>query len=198
MIRTPADKKLRYLSKISSGFTLIELLIVIAVLGVLAVVILIALNPNEQLRKTRDSGRVEAISQIGNALQAYATSSDGFYVPEAGTGCTNTRWIDCLIDKGEIKTLPSLIDYSNPNGVVACTMVNVYNGICYNASNPGGNSHPIVVYSTLESQQNIDKCTNISLTKPFAVFSSLLARGGVACTNGTEPVPNMSNATFVD
>jgi prepilin-type N-terminal cleavage/methylation domain-containing protein len=40
------------------GFTLIELLIVIAILGVLAVVVLVAINPIEQLARTRDGGRL--------------------------------------------------------------------------------------------------------------------------------------------
>ena len=43
-----------YLKK---GFTLIELLIVIAILGVLAVVILVAINPQEQLARGRGGGR---------------------------------------------------------------------------------------------------------------------------------------------
>ena len=45
----------------SRGFTLIELLIVIAVLGVLAAVVLVAIDPGQQLARGRDSGRKPSI-----------------------------------------------------------------------------------------------------------------------------------------
>ena len=53
------------------GFTLIELLIVIAILGVLAVVVLVAINPVQQLARTRDAGRKSSVAQIGHAVAAY-------------------------------------------------------------------------------------------------------------------------------
>ena len=82
------------------GFTLIELLIVIAILGVLAVVVLLALNPVQQLARTRDSGRISAVTQLGHALEAFATSNNGTYVPE------NVTWITTLVNAGEIATVP--------------------------------------------------------------------------------------------
>ena len=45
------------------GFTLIELLIVMAILGVLAVVVLVAINPIQQLARTRDTGRKSGVTQ---------------------------------------------------------------------------------------------------------------------------------------
>lgn len=59
------------------GFTMIELLIVIAILGILAVAVLSAINPIEQINRGRDTGsRSDAEQLISamdrfNAFQAY-------------------------------------------------------------------------------------------------------------------------------
>jgi len=57
-----------------SGFTLIELLVVIAIIGVLAAVILVAINPAERLAQSRDSGRKNDIGQLATALEAHFTT----------------------------------------------------------------------------------------------------------------------------
>lgn len=54
-----------------SAFTLIELLVVIAIVGILAVAILVAINPAKRLAQTRDAQRKTAISSIANALIGY-------------------------------------------------------------------------------------------------------------------------------
>ncbi|MCX6703954.1 MAG: type II secretion system protein [Candidatus Woesebacteria bacterium] len=60
------------------GFTLIELLIVIAVLGILAVAVLSAINPIEQINRSKDTGsRSDAEQLIGAIDRFYATA--GFY-----------------------------------------------------------------------------------------------------------------------
>lgn len=53
------------------GFTLIELLIVIAILGILAAIVMIAIDPTEKMRQARDAGRKYAIAQIVSGLQSY-------------------------------------------------------------------------------------------------------------------------------
>ena len=66
------------MKKLSSGFTLIELLIVIAVLGILAVAVLSAINPIEQINRSRDTGsRSDAEQLLGAVDRFYATM--GFY-----------------------------------------------------------------------------------------------------------------------
>ena len=166
------------------GFTLIELLIVIAIIGTLAVVVLLALNPVQQLARTRDSGRISGVTQLGHALEAYATSHNGVYVPEGGT------WITALVNAGEIATIPSPINYTI-SGTAGCT-IGAQNFICYNANSAAGAS-PIVVYARLESLSNISRCT--AGQNAYAVYSTADGRGGIVCRS-TEPVPG--NQTYAN
>lgn len=55
----------------SKGFTLIELLIVISVIGILAVAVLSAINPVEQIRKGTDTGLQSDASEFLNAAERY-------------------------------------------------------------------------------------------------------------------------------
>jgi prepilin-type N-terminal cleavage/methylation domain-containing protein len=62
----------------SRGFTLIELLVVITLIGVLAVAVLSALNPIEQINKARDAGKRADASQLLTALDRYFASNEKF------------------------------------------------------------------------------------------------------------------------
>lgn len=52
----------------SKGFTLIEILVVIGIIGILATVVLVAVNPSRQFKQARDSQRVANVNTILNAL----------------------------------------------------------------------------------------------------------------------------------
>ncbi|MCA9390131.1 type II secretion system protein [candidate division WWE3 bacterium] len=80
------------------GFTLIELLVVIAVLGILAAVVLVAINPQARLQDARNSGVRSDIGQIGTALEAYFTENNGAY-PAALANLTADN---------QLKTLPTV------------------------------------------------------------------------------------------
>lgn len=59
------------------GFTLIELLVVVAIIGILASVVLTALNGGRI--KARDSARISAIRQIRYALELYYYANNNQY-----------------------------------------------------------------------------------------------------------------------
>ncbi len=101
------------------GFTLIELLVVIAVLGILAAVVLVAINPQARIQDARNSGVRADIGQIATALEASFTDNEGVYpaaltdlqtedqlknipVPPTGrTGCDETAAYGYLTAGGE-------------------------------------------------------------------------------------------------
>lgn len=64
--------KLKSFSKFSSkGFTLIELLIVIAILGILAAVVLVAINPGQRIAAARNSRVKSDLSSMGNQANVF-------------------------------------------------------------------------------------------------------------------------------
>lgn len=68
------------------GFTLVELLIVIALLGALAVGLLAALDPFEQLKKGTDTGIRNTVSELqGAAIRYYAIKGYMPWCTEQGT-----------------------------------------------------------------------------------------------------------------
>jgi prepilin-type N-terminal cleavage/methylation domain-containing protein len=168
----------------NKGFTLIELLIVMAILGVLAVVVLVAINPVQQLARTRDAGRKSGVSQLGRAMEAYYTSHGGSYADET----TTPLWVQVLVDSGELSVVPTAI---NPgvSGYTACTE-SPHSGWCYDSNDDAG-EEPVVVYTKLESESEMSKCSG---NDAYFVWSTADGRGGLVCT--TAPTPGTQ--TFVD
>lgn len=159
---------------------MIELLIVIAVLGTLMAVVVIALNPLQRLAQTRDAGRKSSVTQLGRNLDAYAVNNSSVYVAE------NATWITALVTAGEITTVPSAVAYSVA-GISACT-VNAQNGYCYDATTAAGGA-PAVVFARLESTADNSRCA-AATPEAYAVYSTADGRGGVVCrAAGAAPVP---------
>ncbi len=59
------------------GFTLIEVLIVIAIIGILAAVTIVAINPARQFAQARNSQRSSGVNTILNAVWQYAVDTNG-------------------------------------------------------------------------------------------------------------------------
>lgn len=64
-------------SALRKGFTLIELLVVIGVIGILAAVVLVAVNPGRQFSSARDTQRRADLYSITNAIYQYAAENNG-------------------------------------------------------------------------------------------------------------------------
>lgn len=142
------------MKNINKGFTLIELLIVIALLGALAVGLLAALDPFEQLKKGTDTGVRNTVSEMhGAVLRYYAIKSnmpwcavaactswrDVAVTSETVSGLTLTGLTNTIIEiaaSGELKN-----DFSTLAGAVTLGKIKVYGSntsatlkVCYSPS----------------------------------------------------------------
>ncbi len=126
-------KLLRSLLKpISSvaGFTMIELLIVISILGILAVAVLSAINPVEQINRGRDTGSRSDAEQLLSAIDRFNAFQG--YVPWR-TGANDTiltyntmawtaldDWASFFDSSGSCAVLEKLSSAA-PSGADTCT-----------------------------------------------------------------------------
>jgi prepilin-type N-terminal cleavage/methylation domain-containing protein len=95
-------KKLR--NKKQKGFTLIELLVVIAIIGLLASVVLLALNSARA--KSRDAKRLADLRQVASALELYFNDNSSY--PTAAAGAfTGTTWGQPSVVPGFIGLIPT-------------------------------------------------------------------------------------------
>lgn len=175
------------------GFTLIELLVVIAVIGVLATIILLAVNPAEQLARARDTSRITAVTQLGRTLQGYYTAG-GSYPTDGSAGVVATDWMGPIVTSGDLKTRPANPNWGsttpNGSGITCAPQFQENQGggassgaYCY-ATGTVGNSAEAIVYARLESSLNYsNKCAGVLA---WSVFSTQYARAGVYC-KATEP-----------
>ncbi len=92
------------------GFTLIELIVVIAVLGVLASVLLVAINPSERINEAYDAGNKSDVSQVSTALESYFTTNKGTFLKNGNPITENDLTIE-----GYIKRFPQSVsvDFSS-------------------------------------------------------------------------------------
>jgi type IV pilus assembly protein PilA len=72
------------------GFTLIELLVVIGILAILLSIVLIAINPARQFGQANNTRRRSEVTQILNAIGAYAADNRGLLPPDIMGLAANT------------------------------------------------------------------------------------------------------------
>ena len=82
--------------KNNKGFTLIELLIVITLLGILAVAVLSAINPIEQINRSKDTASRSDSEQLINAADRYYATK-GYY-PWMTDGQSENASIDPMVE----------------------------------------------------------------------------------------------------
>ncbi len=79
--------------KLFKGFTLIELLIVIAILGILAAAVLVAINPGKRTRQAQDAKRKNDIGALATEIQGYYTTPGQGVYPTALSVLVNGNYL---------------------------------------------------------------------------------------------------------
>lgn len=79
------------------AFTLIELLIAISILGLLALAVLLLINPNRRQNQAKDATIKADVGQLSTGVQAYFASQTGTY----------PLTLDELVNNGDLKGVPT-------------------------------------------------------------------------------------------
>jgi prepilin-type N-terminal cleavage/methylation domain-containing protein len=153
-------KKLR--NKNKAGFTLIELLVVIAIIGLLASVVLLALNGARA--KARDAKRIADIRQLASAMELYYNDNNTY--PTSNTSAIFSNIGTPTIAPNYIGTIP--------------TAPNPPDGSCASAPN-GGNYYWIANGTAQTNSYAITFCLGQST-------GGLTCTNGTACVHTLSPI----------
>jgi prepilin-type N-terminal cleavage/methylation domain-containing protein len=83
----------------NKGFTLLEILLVIAAIGILAAIVLVAINPNRQIAQVRNAERRSEVNTIYKALEQYLIEKQGYPAGITETEqdiCINNNTTECV------------------------------------------------------------------------------------------------------
>lgn len=183
-------------AQLKKGFTLIELIVVIAVIGVLAAVVIAAINPLEQLAKSEDAGRRSSVAQLAKAMDAY--------VANLGTGlypALSATWQNTYIGLAGTNDIKQVI--IQPTQTDACIPANgsamANGGYCYSPIGIAPNTTDAIIWVPAESDSERVKAGCLASETAIIAWVASLGRTGVGCQATAQignTVPTFTSATL--
>lgn len=179
-----------------TGFSLMELLIVIAVIGTLAGIILVTINPMVQMQKARDSQRKNHFRMIEEALERYYVDNGKY--PQAG-GCAYGASACYVYSSAGSNWIPGLVPYYmkavpvDPLNNAGCCPWDVNNNnhvYAYGNVSPDGKQYDLT--ARLENTSDLDRCgvKNYGWFWDMSPWPWCLAFGGFYSNQIYERSPN--------
>jgi prepilin-type N-terminal cleavage/methylation domain-containing protein len=129
--------------KFKQGFTLIELLVVIAIIGLLASVVLVALNNTRT--KSRDAKRVADLNQLAKALELYFNEYSSYPTTTAAGSLNSVTFSGPPIAPTFLTRLPQPV--TPADGSCAIGTGNGRNDYYFYANSTGGTQLLTSVYT---------------------------------------------------
>ena len=134
-----------------AGFTMIELLIVIAILGILAVAVLSAINPVEQINRGRDTGSRSDAEQLLSAIDRF-NAFQGYYPWQ--NGASDNTYSVAFTELETEDSLPNNDDSCNVSDLLAagdgasCTGSNELKVTFFNRIFDAGYNHLFIYHGS--------------------------------------------------
>lgn len=102
------------MNKLSRGFTLFEILIVVVIIGILATVLVAAIDPLESIRKTNDTAMISVLTNIQNSFATYSANEGAMPWDDSDTASC-----DFVTNKPETLTSSATISSPYNSGNIA-------------------------------------------------------------------------------
>lgn len=200
----------------AAGFTMIELLIVITILGILAVAVLSAINPIEQINRGRDTSSKSDAEQLLNAMERFNAFQTYFpWMQNSGDTVSQIRFADWTApDQVRVGNVAGNASFIDANG---CNIL-----LKLGAANPDGDGEPMgetaancTVASNELKASYIDRVGGLPEARALYVYNqgrngdntyvcfvpqstAFIAEARTRCTNPTDPAARSAPPGDID